>query len=347
LAFCIAIAMLSFWEALQEETLAFWKYLFFIATGFGMLAKGPIIILLTAPPISIWSMIHKISPARILKKLHWKSGILITLIIAVPWYILAEIKSPGFLDYFIIGEHFNRFFDSGWRGDLYGVPHTRPLGMIWLFLLIFAFPWVQLVFYKLWRERKSLLNNERVSFLTIWLLWIPFFFTFSSSIVHTYILPVMVPLALLVMHWWKDLKLKKTWLSLGAIFPVIVVVASIVFFSTERVHKYLNSDKYHLSSLVELPNTNQLPVVYWKRKSFSGQFYKKSKMALIKDDQALDSVLRFHDKLFIIIQNKVLKKFPSKYIENLELISGNYKTSLFLLNSESPLTKYTPTASNK
>ncbi|MBT8183990.1 MAG: glycosyltransferase family 39 protein, partial [Eudoraea sp.] len=183
LAFCMAIAMLSFWEAVQVETAPYWKYLFFIATGLGLLAKGPIMMILTGPPIIFWCLLHKIRPGRLLQNLHWKSGILISLSIALPWYIIAELKSPGFLDYFIIGEHFNRFFDSEWKGDLYGVPHNQPLGMIWLYLLLFAFPWVQLVFYKLWKDRKHLLRDERVSFLSIWLLWIPFFFTFSSSIV--------------------------------------------------------------------------------------------------------------------------------------------------------------------
>ena len=341
LAFCIAIVMLSFWEALQAKAPAYWKHLFFIATGFGFLAKGPIILILTIPPIFIWSMLHKISPGRILKKLHWKSGSLITVLIAVPWYIIAELKSPGFLDYFIIGEHFKRFIDSGWKGDLYGVPHRQPFGMIWLFLLLFAFPWVQLVFYKLWKERTHLLKNERISFLAIWLLWLPFFFTFSSSIIHTYILPVAVPLTLLVMHWWKELKSKKTWLVLGAIFPVIIILASIVFFSGEGAHKYLNSDKYLLSNLAENTDAKPLPVVYWKRKSFSGQFYKRSQMILIKDNQALDSVLRYHDQLYIIVPNKMRKKFPIRPGNNLELISANYKTSIFLLHRENQLTRYT------
>jgi len=342
LAFCIAIAMLSFWEALQEECPVYWKYLFFIATGFGLLAKGPIMLVLTIPPILIWSVFHKISLFRIMKKLHWISGTFIALLIAVPWYLIAELKSPGFLDYFIIGEHFKRFFDSGWKGDLYGVPHNQPLGMIWLFLLVFAFPWIQLVFYKLWKERRSVLHNERLSFLAIWLLWIPFFFTFSSSIIHTYILPVMVPLALLVLHWWKDLKPKKIWLSMAAIFPVVILLAAVLFFSSDRSHNFLNSDKYLLSHLDEKPDFKELPVVYWKRKSFSGQFYSNSKMTLIRDELALDSMLRYHRNLYIIIPNKMRKAFPAEHSDNLMLQASNYKTSIFLLNHEGALTNYDP-----
>mgnify|MGYP003315652635 CR=1 FL=1 len=37
--------------------------------------------------------------------------------ISLPWYFLAELRSPGFIDYFIIGEHFERYFNSEWEGD--------------------------------------------------------------------------------------------------------------------------------------------------------------------------------------------------------------------------------------
>ncbi|MDE6886866.1 MAG: hypothetical protein K2P17_07505 [Helicobacteraceae bacterium] len=67
------------------------------------------------------------------KNLPIFSGIILTLLISLPWYILAEIKTPGFLEYFIIGEHIKRFLVSGWEGDLYGNAHANPLGMIWLF----------------------------------------------------------------------------------------------------------------------------------------------------------------------------------------------------------------------
>ena len=59
----------------------------------------------------------------------------------LPWYLLAERKTPGFLDYFLVGEHWRRFTVPGWDGDRYGNAHLEPRGMIWAFLLQACLPW--------------------------------------------------------------------------------------------------------------------------------------------------------------------------------------------------------------
>ena len=73
-------------------------------------------------------------------------GVLLFVGLCLPWYLMAEIRSPGFLDYFIVGEHFNRFFNSAWQGDRYGFPKQQPLGIIWVFLAGFTLPWSMLFF---------------------------------------------------------------------------------------------------------------------------------------------------------------------------------------------------------
>nr|BFF40834.1 hypothetical protein BACY1_26390 [Tenacibaculum mesophilum] len=207
LAFCITLTMLSFWEAMQNKAQWYWKYLLFIGLGFGLLAKGPIVLILTIPPIFIWILIYK--KTRIfLQRVHLTTGVLLILAIALPWYILAEINSPGFINYFIIGEHFKRFFDSSWSGDKYGFPKSQPIGVIWVFLLFFALKWIQITLYKLWKNRKILFQNKWICFLTLWLFWTPLFFTFSKSLIHPYILPTMVPIALLITHWFHTFKKK-------------------------------------------------------------------------------------------------------------------------------------------
>lgn len=340
LSFCVVVAMLSFWEALQQNANSYWKYLFYIALGFGLLAKGPIMLLITLPPILIWVLLNKISVVRILRTLKWKTGILLTLIIALPWYIFAELKSPGFLNYFIIGEHFRRFFDPSWTGDLYGVSHKQARGTIWLFLLLFAFPWIQLVLYRLWKTRKAILKNEWTSFLVLWLLWIPVFFTFSTSILHTYILPAICPMAILALQAWKEIKFKKTWLGVGAVFPITLLLVSAAFFLTKDTHKYLNTDKYLIRGISQESLENSVPLYYWKSKSYSGQFYSKALAQTVKDSLELEQALDDHESLFILVSNKRYKKFPVKYVSGLKLINSNYKTSVFLLQKDASWVKY-------
>lgn len=44
------------------------------------------------------------------------SGLAFMLAIALPWYIMAEMATPGFIDYFIVGEHFKRLLSAVGKG---------------------------------------------------------------------------------------------------------------------------------------------------------------------------------------------------------------------------------------
>lgn len=333
LAFCIALIMISFWKAMQNEKYSFWNYLFFIALGLGFLAKGPIILVLTVPPIFLWILIQKISLKSIYQKLPWFTGLLITAVISIPWYVLAELRSPGFLNYFIVGEHFKRFLVPGWKGDLYGSGHSQPLGMIWVFLLAFAFPWIQIVLYKLWKERKTIFKDKYVSYLVFWLFWTPLFFTISKNILHTYILPVTIPIALLMIHWWKNYQKKNTLLVVSSIFPALVILLFFGAFLTGKLDFYMNSDKYLIENQQIDFNKNE-GLYYWKDKSYSGQFYSNGKAKTIADTKEMDSILGSDAKLYFVVLNKKKKDIPNEYLAKMKLLDSNFKSSIYLLKPE-------------
>ncbi|MBN4070710.1 glycosyltransferase family 39 protein [Olleya sp. AH-315-F22] len=331
LCFCVALIMISFWKAINSEKYSFWNYLFFIAVGLGFLSKGPLVLVLTAPPIFIWILIQKVKLKDVYLKLPWFIGFLITAVIAIPWYILAEIRSPGFIDYFIIGEHFKRFFVSGWQGDLYGSGHSQPLGMIWVFLMIFAFPWIQIVLFKLWKDRKNIFKDKWISYLVLWLFWTPLFFTLSKNILHTYILPVMIPMALLIVQWWEQYVNKKRLLAVSSIFPALVIIGTTLFIASEdKWEDYLNTDKY----LIKNQNIENLtPVYYWENKSYSSQFYTNGKVKNITNKFELDSVSKSYDTFFMLVKNKRIKEIPNEYMMKLIRLDSSYKTSIFLFGN--------------
>lgn len=333
LSFSIALIMISFWKAMQNEKYSFWNYLFFIALGLGFLSKGPIILVLTVPPVFLWIIVQKISLKTLYLKLPWLTGLLITAIISIPWYVLAEQQSPGFLDYFIIGEHFNRFLVPGWKGDLYGSGHSQPLGMIWVFLLVFTFPWIQIVLYKIWKERKTIFKDKYVSYLVFWLFWTPLFFTISKNILHTYILPVTIPIALLMVHWWKTYEKKKNLLLVGSIFPALAILFFFGAFLTGKLDFYMNSDKYLIENQQIDFNKNEA-LYYWKDKSYSGQFYSNGNAKIVADTKQLDSVLASDSKFYFIITNKRKKDIPSAYKAQMKLLDSNFKSSIYLLKPE-------------
>lgn len=327
LAFCVTLVMLAFWEGIKDNGKTVWKYLFFVGVGLGLLAKGPIIIILTGPPIFIWLLLSK--KFKILwKSFPWILGILITTIIAVPWYYFAEVKSPGFVDYFIVGEHFKRFLSSGWKGDKYGFPKIQPLGMIWVFLFLFALPWIQILIKKLWKKRSTIIKDNWVSYLLLWLLWTPLFFTVSKSLIHPYIMPVMVPIALLITHWWKEFKQPKTILKASLVFPALAFILYIGLIISGKKEFYIKTDKY----LVENNLESNLPLFHWQNKSYSGQFYSKGKIGAIKNNDQLKEEILKQQSFLIIIPHKKIKKIDKESLDLLTEIEVNNKKGIYLFN---------------
>ncbi len=304
--------------------------MFFIAVGLGFLSKGPIVLVLTGPPIFIWLILQKIKIKAVYSRLPWVKGTIITCLISIPWYVLAEKRSPGFLNYFIVGEHFDRFLKPHWNGDLYGSGHPQPIGMIWVFLLLFTFPWFQIVLIKLWKNRATLLKDNWVSFLVLWLFWIPIFFTMSKNILHTYILPVTIPIALLMVHWWAPYKNKKTALILSSIFPIGAIIVFIGLNFMEAWHEQLNSDKYLIEHQIPKPSGVSTPIYYWKNVSYSGEFYSKGHAKKIPTKKALETIINTNKKFYFIVLKKRIKDIPKTFINQLVFLESNYTTSIFL-----------------
>ncbi len=324
LSLSVAMIMLSFWKSVSENQKSVWNYLFFAGIGLGMLAKGPIALILTFPPLFIWIVWFK-EYKKVLRAMPWLTGSLLAILIAVPWYWMAEIKSPGFLNYFIIGEHFKRFFDSGWNGDLYGFPKQMPYGIIWLFLVAGTLPWIITVVNRTWINRSDILKNKWIGFLLLWLLWTPLFFTVSKSLIHTYVLPVMIPVALLVTYWWADIRNKAALVYTSLILPSVFLIVFFAGMTGNRIEQYSNTDKY---LILNQSDTEITDLYYLNKKSYSSQFYSRGKVRPLSQAE-LTEKLNGQGPFRIIILNKHLKKLGENETGKLRLIDSNYNRGLY------------------
>lgn len=204
LALGVTLSMLAFHIAPLRPTW-FWRYGFFVGIAIGLLSKGPLALALIGVAIVPWLMFQADWRSR-LSVLPWVSGSLLALALSLPWYIAAEIKTPGFLQYFIVGEHFLRFVDSGWNGDLYGTAHERPLGSIWIEFVLASMPWglagLVALLFSLTRSSgeklKCFVRQAGVTYLAAWAVAAPVFFTLSGNILWTYVLPSLPAVALLL-----------------------------------------------------------------------------------------------------------------------------------------------------
>lgn len=184
-------------DPVAERRLFWWRYGFFIGLAVGLLSKGPLALVLVAVPVALWYAVN-FARGGVRPSLPWIKGFILVAVLTLPWYVMAELKTPGFLDYFIVGEHFRRFLDPGWKGDMYGTAHRETFGKVWLFWVLATFPWGVLAVASavgaLFSPRLRL-AVQSTAHAPLFLYWLaaaaatPLFFTFSANILWTYVLP--------------------------------------------------------------------------------------------------------------------------------------------------------------
>lgn len=286
LAFCTTLTMIAFWQALHTSQ-RYWGYLLFVGLGAGLLAKGPLVGVLTFMPIVPW-VIARGNWREVWRRIPWFSGTLLMLAIALPWYLLAERKTPGFLAYFILGEHFGRFLNPGWTGDRYGNAHSEPLGTIWLYWLGAAFPWSLVIVARsktlLQRRREWLADDEGfVSYLLWWSFVSIVFFTFSRNIIWTYALPALPAFAVLVAELLHRLDTGRgcdRLLRLSVATPLALLLVGIIYAAGD--HTLLKPSQRDSAKLyMQLRPSADSGLYYYRRRYYAGEFYSAGKAAVV------------------------------------------------------------------
>jgi 4-amino-4-deoxy-L-arabinose transferase-like glycosyltransferase len=302
LTFSISLSMISFWQAWSNKGKV-WGYLFFIGLALGMLSKGPLAIILIGISLTIW-LLPNGRWKKLWNVLPWGYGTLIFLVISVPWYAIAEYKTPGFLDYFIVGEHIKRFIVSGWQGDLYGTAHERTRGTIWVYAIISMLPWSPLLIMQWIRAIKDNKDVEQSTdgfggFLFFWMLSPMLLFSFSGNILASYVMPALPATALLIVYL-HDKKPLPNWLyKIGFITPVLLIVLfSVLHF--DLVPK--RSEDKILAIWKQQSEATQSDLFYLHKRPFSAQYYSSGKAKQRAAD--INSWLTTQKTPFFIVQSK-------------------------------------------
>ena len=203
------LAIYGFWIGLHgaQAPRQRQRWLLFVGIAIGLLAKGPVAAVLIGVPLLTWIVIRGEAWATWCA-FPWILGSALIALLVLPWYVLAEIRTPGFLRYFLVGEHWHRFLTPGWKGDLYGTAHRYPPGTIWIFAFGALLPWsVLLPAFALYRrfsrhaEGPPMQDRAWSQYLVLWGLTPLLFFTASRNIIWTYVLPGLPALALLAAQW--------------------------------------------------------------------------------------------------------------------------------------------------
>lgn len=291
------LCMAGFFVCVTTPDRVGWGYLFFFGLAFGLLAKGPVAVVLIGIPIFLWLLIG--NRWSILKRLPWRIGLLLTIVLSLPWYLAAEAATPGYLRYFLIGEHIERFLVSGWQGDLYGNGHAEPKGMIWIFALGAFLPWTLFAAALLLRPKQTSRQFREDdsgwhSYLLLWCLSPLILFTSAANILPAYTLPALPAAALLLVSLWtkdrarKDGAIRLAFMGAlvgsGAVYLCLLLV---ILANPERVK--LRSEKDLIEQAVAIAPDMQ--VTYWGSRSYSAEFYSAGAVHTTEDPVVIEHML--------------------------------------------------------
>lgn len=212
LTLAITVAMWSLLRALDdsEPRPRLWALLVAASIGVGLLLKGLIAGVFPIAAGGLYLLFTRQLFSRpAWRRLHPFSGVLVILLIAAPWHVLATLHNPpyfdftmhsergayhGFFWFYFFNEHLFRFLNMRYPRDYNTVP--RPL--FWALHLVWLFPWSVFLPAAVRLGYKPVDRAGRARLLALcWIGFILLFFTFSTTQEY-YSMPCYPALALLI-----------------------------------------------------------------------------------------------------------------------------------------------------
>jgi len=198
-------------------------YFFYVFLALATLSKGIVAVILLIITIIIFLLIEK--KTSFIKEMRIIKGIIIYGVIALPWFIAISLKESEFFYFFVIDQHFLRFFTS---------KHKRT-GSLFYFLPVLIggmFPWSVLIP----RSIISLWKRSEIRLFLIWSAIVFLFFSVSKSKLPPYILPVFPPLAIIIGCFFDDMWDRATKITLEAVIYIIIfslfAITPLLFWNT-------------------------------------------------------------------------------------------------------------------
>ena len=200
--FWVNLSLVALWFAVDSasrgQRLIAWAVLG-LACGMGFMTKGFLAWLLPVLIALPWMLWQK----------RWREllvygpvAIVVAVVVSLPWVLAVHAQEPDYWRFFFWHEHIRRFAGED-------AQHDAPWWYYLPLLVGFSLPWVALLppaLKQAWQTRRQ----TNIAFLLLWL-WMPLiFFSLSKGKLPAYILPCLLPLALLLGHTLADrLKLEQ------------------------------------------------------------------------------------------------------------------------------------------
>ncbi len=218
---CIGLALMAFFSGYAEggadqgkslrlhgavfKTSQLWYFTFYLFIALAILTKGPVGIVL--PGLIIGSFVLYVGNWRaVLGEMRLLWGLLIILLVALPWHILVTLANgKAFIDSFFGYHNIERFTGVVNR-------HWAPWYFYFVVVMLGFAPWslylpgaiAHLRFWKrsIWRHQPRAAHLGLFAFF--WFVCIFGFFTIAVTKLPSYVLPLMPAAAILVALFWTE-----------------------------------------------------------------------------------------------------------------------------------------------
>jgi 4-amino-4-deoxy-L-arabinose transferase-like glycosyltransferase len=243
LAFFLTAALAAFYLAARHDSFSQtsarrWMLISAAMLAMGTLAKGPIALLLGGAIALTWLAVEHRLRQIAQMPLVW-CGVIYAAIV-LPWFILMEARNPGFIRFFFIHEHLERYVSSsehGW-GPWFFIPIV--IGGMWPWIFLVPLGWSKM--HTDSNFANSAVPSDQRSdarFLAIWFIVVFVFFSIPRSKLGSYILPALPPLAIVAGYGLARLRAledasRRRLLAVIAIANLILAAALFVFFQLAR-----------------------------------------------------------------------------------------------------------------
>lgn len=164
-----------------------WRWWGYLAMALAVLTKGPVG---AALPIAVGTIFlwREGAIRGAWRRFSLIPGSLLIALVAGPWFLAMILREPGYFDFYFIGEHFRRFFQSGYS-------HDEPIYYFLPVLFGGLIPWTFTLPFISWRSlepdpvRRYCLIAASVVFVV---------FSLAQAKLAPYILPAFPPLAVVI-----------------------------------------------------------------------------------------------------------------------------------------------------
>jgi 4-amino-4-deoxy-L-arabinose transferase-like glycosyltransferase len=230
--FC-SLALFAFLQGYRSHGKG-WYLLLYVSIGLAGMAKGVIGFFL--PGLIMVAFLTLTRDLAALKRLGLWWGMLVALLIALPWHVIVALRHDDFVSFYVVDNHVWRFL-----GRRTFVEDDVPLSFP-AFLLVTAMlfgPWSLFLPASLRdaaaRLRASTPEGKSLLFLLLWGGLIVLFFALSPLKLEHYSLPAFPALAVLVGKYWGDAVQQGAKPSVWFLIPLLALILPALLLATQAI----------------------------------------------------------------------------------------------------------------